>query len=177
MRSDRWLHNLRFGSHRNYRSGFTLIEMMITVAILGIAAAVIMPSLSTEDQMYVDAGVSLMVGDLDFAQTMAISDPSDTSIVKFNVVDSQWWVAPSVTPDTPYTKLYSEETYDTTLGEGRAYLSEGVTFAVSNVTDGCITYNAFGQLDQETNPQITFSLGDASAVITIDSETGFLSVN
>jgi len=150
--------------------------MMITVAIMGIAASIILPALSNNESTYVDAGVSLMVGDFDFAQTMAISDPSDMSIVKFDAPNSRWWVAPFSNPDTPYTKAYSTETFDTTMGVGRAYLAEGVTFSLSNVTNNFIAYDAFGQLNQTTNPQIIFTYGSATATITIDYETGFLTV-
>lgn len=159
-----------------YARAFTLIEMMITVAIMGIAASIILPAISNNESTYVDAGVSLMVGDLDFAQTMSISDPSVMSIVKFDAPNSRWWVAPLTTPDTPYTKSYSTETFDTTLGVGRAYLAQGVTFSLANVTNNYIAYDAFGQLNQTVNPQIIFTYGSATATITVDYETGFLSV-
>ena len=161
---------------RNLR-GFTLIEMMITVAIMGIAASIIMPALANTDYSVVKAGASLMVGDFDFAQTMAISDPSDMTVVKFDSVNSRWWVAPFTKPNTPYVKPYSTETYDTTMGVGRAYLATGVTFTLANVTNNMIAYNAFGQLNQTTNPGVTLIYGSVSATITIDAETGFLKVN
>jgi len=158
------------------RHAFTMVEMMIAVAVMGIAAAIILPALSSDEIVYVDSAVSLMVGDLDFAQTMAISDPSDMTVVKFDAPNKRWWVAPYSTPDTPYTKIYSDEPYDTTLGVGRAYLSADVAFTLNNMTDNFIAYNAFGQLNQTTNPRIIFTYGTASATITIDAETGFLTV-
>ncbi len=161
---------------RNHRAAFTLVEMMITVAVMGIAAAIILPAMSNNDATYADAGSSLLVGDFDFAQTMAISQPDDMTVVIFDAPNARWWVAPASTPDTPYTKSYSTETVDTTLGTGNAYIAQDVTFTLTNVTNSTITYNAFGQLDQTTNPEITFSFGDATSTITINAETGFLTV-
>ena len=158
------------------RLGFTLVEMMITVAIMGIAASIIMPALSNTDYSVVQAGASLMVADFDFAQTMAISDPTDMTVVKFDTNNARWWVAPYSTPDTPFVKPYSTETYDTTMGAGRAYLATGVTFSLTDVTNNMIVYNAFGQLNQATNPVITLTYGSASGTILFDSETGFLKV-
>ena len=147
---------------------------MITVAVMGIAAAILLPALGNNDDSYVDVGVSFIVGDLDLAQSMAISEPSDMVVVKFDTVANRWWVAAFSTPDTPLTKPYSGDPYDTTMGQGRAYLAENVTFTLTNVTNSMIAYNAFGQLDQTTNPEITVSYGSASAKIVIDAETGFL---
>lgn len=153
-----------------------MIEVMITVAIMGIAAAIILPALGNNDRTYVGAGVSMMIGDFDFAQTMAISDPSDQTVVKFDPSRSRWWVAPASDPDTPYEKLYSSDPYDTTMGEGRAYIAEDVTFTLEDITGSLITYNAFGQLEQEMNPKIKLRYKTASATIEIDTETGFLEV-
>ena len=150
--------------------------MLITAAIIAIAAAMALPLLAVSDFHYVDAGASLMVSDFDFAQTTAISQPSEKALVRFDPLASRWWVAPESAPDTPYTAEYTNEPYDTTMGVGRAEVALDVTFTLVNVTNNTITYDAFGALDQDLSPQIVLARNSATRTITVDADLGFLSV-
>ena len=159
-------------------SGFTLIELMITVMLMAIAAAMVIPAINSTDSTHLAAGVSLMIADIDFAQTAAINEPSEKVLVRFDPDNARWWVAPQSTPTQPYLHLYTNDPYDTTMGFGRAMSADGVTFTVVEMekvsSDYQIAYDAFGALDQTTNPQIVLTCGDSSSTITIDAEIGFL---
>lgn len=159
------------------RRAFTLVELVITTSIIAIAAAMVIPTFSANDTAYLGAGVSLMIADLDFAQTTAISAPSEMALVRFDEANERWWVAPESAPNTPYTTLYGGEPYDTTMGVGRAESANGVTFSLVNVADGTIAYTAFGQVDAVANPTIVLQRGAAQSTIIIDFETGFLTTN
>ncbi|MFG0329977.1 MAG: Tfp pilus assembly protein FimT/FimU [Phycisphaerales bacterium] len=159
------------------RAGFTLVELLITTFVIAIATAIVMPMLGANDATYVDTGVSLMVADMDYAQSTAINNPNEMALVCFDPANDRWWVAPESTPATPYTKQYSGEPYDTTLGVGRAEFALGVTFTLTNVSADQIAYNAYGQLKQTLNPSVTLTRGQVVQTITVDAETGFLAVN
>lgn len=53
--------------------GYTLIELLIVVAILGLSGALLIPSLVNADTFSVQAAVRSMVADLTFAQTDALA--------------------------------------------------------------------------------------------------------
>lgn len=153
--------------------GFTLLEMLVTVILIAIAAAMMVPMLASNDSSYVSAGVGLIVADLDFAQATAINDPSDNTVVHFDPTASRWWITKESTPETTLT-MTSGEPYDTTMGVGRAETAINVAFSLVYATDNQIVYDAFGRLTQAVNPTITVTSGSASSQITIDAETGFL---
>ena len=55
------------------RPGFTLIEILCVVVILGIASALIIPQLGSRDDLRAAAGARVLISDLIYAQNMAIS--------------------------------------------------------------------------------------------------------
>lgn len=52
--------------------GFTLVEILVVVIILGIASAVIIPQMGTRDDLRVAAGARVVMSDLMYAQNRAI---------------------------------------------------------------------------------------------------------
>jgi type II secretion system protein H len=59
--------------HRASKSAFTLIEVMIVMVILGIAAACIVPQIGTRDDLDVAAAARSVMADLLYAQNRAIA--------------------------------------------------------------------------------------------------------
>lgn len=55
------------------RRGFTLVEILMVVVILGIVSAMIVPSIGTRDDLNVTAAARTLVADLLYAQNRAIT--------------------------------------------------------------------------------------------------------
>jgi prepilin-type N-terminal cleavage/methylation domain-containing protein len=53
--------------------GFTLVEILIVVVILSIAAAIAIPMLSNAASLQLDSAADLLAGDLEYARSMAIT--------------------------------------------------------------------------------------------------------
>ncbi len=66
---------------RPQHRGYTLIEILIVVVILGISAAVLIPSLGDAHVLRVQAAVRTVVSDIAFAQTDALSYQQRRAIV------------------------------------------------------------------------------------------------
>jgi prepilin-type N-terminal cleavage/methylation domain-containing protein len=58
---------------RIVRHGFTMIELMIVVAIIAIAAAIVVPMASSAGGMQLRAAVTMVAADLEYAKSMSIS--------------------------------------------------------------------------------------------------------
>ena len=55
------------------RSGYTLVELLIVIAILGISAALLVPYMINRDSMNAQSAVRRVIGDLSFAQSDALA--------------------------------------------------------------------------------------------------------
>ncbi|HEV2293498.1 MAG TPA: prepilin-type N-terminal cleavage/methylation domain-containing protein [Tepidisphaeraceae bacterium] len=63
--------------------GFTLIEILMVVVILGIASAIIAPQIGSRDDLKVRAAARVLISDLIYAQNLAISQQKQI-YVKFD---------------------------------------------------------------------------------------------
>ena len=61
--------------------GFTIIEVILVVLIIGIAAAVVVPMVSSAGGMQIRAAVNMVAADLEYAKSMAISRGQPYSVV------------------------------------------------------------------------------------------------
>src|SRR4051812_28020872 len=57
----------------SFRSAYTLIELLIVIAIMGISGALLIPNMVNRDSMNVQSAVRLIIGDLSFAQSDALA--------------------------------------------------------------------------------------------------------
>ena len=55
------------------RCGYTLVELLIVIGILGISSALLVPNLVGRDVLKAEAAVRLVIGDLNFAQSDALA--------------------------------------------------------------------------------------------------------
>ncbi|MEM9019921.1 MAG: GspH/FimT family pseudopilin [Planctomycetota bacterium] len=70
------------------RTGYTLVEVLITVTIMGLAAAIVVPNMLQGGTMGVQAGARMVVADLLFAQNEAMAHNSARRIVFSPSTDS-----------------------------------------------------------------------------------------
>lgn len=76
---ERW--GLVWKSRRSMRRAYTLLEVLVVVAILGTAAALVVPSMSSAGNLRVQAAVREMVADITFAQSDAVAYQARRAIV------------------------------------------------------------------------------------------------
>ncbi|MEE8131249.1 MAG: prepilin-type N-terminal cleavage/methylation domain-containing protein [Vicinamibacterales bacterium] len=75
------MHNKR--ARRVTPHGYTLIELIMVMAVLALAAALLVPSMVGSDTMTAQAAVRLLIADLSFAQSDALANQEYRRVVFF----------------------------------------------------------------------------------------------
>jgi prepilin-type N-terminal cleavage/methylation domain-containing protein len=111
----------------HFRQGFTLIEILSVVVILGIVSAVIIPVIGSRDDLKVAAAARVLMSDLIYAQNRAIATQS-MQYVKFDVAGKRYSVLSAVSPSEAVIKHpVRHDDYITRLGAGGTPGLEQVT--------------------------------------------------
>lgn len=99
-------------AHRNIRA-FTLVEILMVVLILGIASAIIIPSLGTRDDLRASSAARAIMADLIYAQNRAIATQTK-HFVQFS--DDTYSIYASAAMTTPLTHPVNKTPYSVRFG-------------------------------------------------------------
>ncbi len=155
------------------RRGFTLFEMVITIGVVAVAAAMVIPMAPGDATFRVTAAVNVIISDIELAQTMTMSHPDDPVFVKFDAENDQYWLAYMSAPSVPLTRADNGEQYLVQMGVGRAVSAEGVTMEALDMPGGILLFNAQGGVfDPTTTPSVIVKHGEESTTLVIATSTG-----
>jgi prepilin-type N-terminal cleavage/methylation domain-containing protein len=162
----------RGGPERDGRDsirGFTVVELLIVVVILAIAALTAVPMMSSASSMQIRSATSLIMADLEYAKSMAISRGQDYS-VRFNVAADSYQIEDQggtviqhpVKKGFDYVVSFSN---DSRLNR----------IDVTNVTfsDATVTFNCLGSPD--SGGTVSLQAGNTTATVTVEPVTGYIS--
>ena len=177
---------------------YTLIELIMVMAVLALAAALLIPHMVGTDSMTVQAAVRLLIADLSFAQSDALANQEFRRVVFYDegegycilIVDSFDAATPADLDDPSVNYVYDP------LGMMGRYIVdysvddrfEGVAITEATI-DGTIlslqpqiTYDQLGgtvRLDSTPGigGSIVLTFKDSSYRITVSPFTGKLTVN
>lgn len=133
---NRWLATQSFRNvHRRSRSrhscGYTLVEMLIVIALLGLAAGMVVPSMDQAHVLRVQAGVRSIVADITFAQADALAYQEGRGLV-FDVATNSYRIVSvmgnTIDPDTDVLWMngFEDNRYIVQFGEA-AYADAVIT--------------------------------------------------
>jgi len=163
------------GLPSNPARGFTLVEILITVAVMAIVVFVAVPSLAPNDGARLHGALHMVASDLEYAQSVALADPSDPGVLKASADGRSYWVATSSDPDAPITAPFSDEPHVVEFGSGVAAELEGVTIAVDQI-DREVQFDGFGRLAGMADIVVTISNGAGDREILVKASTGVVAV-
>ena len=149
------------------RRGFTLVEILCVVVILGIASAVIIPQIGSRDDLNAAAAARVMMSDLMYAQNRSIAMQKKHFLQfngqSYNVMTRDADTLPLYTITQPVTK----NAYTTTFGDKNT--------ALGNASIGTTSFNGATTIafDEMGSP---YSYVAATNVLTSLTSAGTIKV-
>ena len=155
------------------RRGLTLIEIMVTLTCMAIAAVIIMPAMGDRAPEQLRGAAQILIADLEFAQSQSMSHGDDPRMLAVDADKAGYRIVARSAPTTPVTNPVGGDTYVTRFGLGRATGLNGVRVSAYSLGgDDKLGYAVLGQLDQTAPASITLQCGARKVVVTIDPTTG-----
>ena len=119
------------------------------------------------------AATSILVSDIELAQVMTISYPSEPVVVRFDPAQNRYWLAYADSPETPIARQDNGDPYLVTLGAGRAASAAGVIVMPIGMASNTLAFNEQGGLvDFTSNPMVIVMLGAEVVQLFIAPATG-----
>ena len=155
---------------------FTLVEMLIVVAALGLAASVVVTTMGATERSKLHAASDLVASDLEQARALSITSPADLTVFRSAADATGYWLALASAPNTPIQRGAGGD-YRIVFGQAPADSLAGVTIALTaggatGPGGGMIAFDTFGRLTSAGNATLTLSNTSGSIAITIDNGTG-----
>ena len=156
--------------HRH--QGFTLIELMLSLAILTMLAALAVPMFGDNAALQVDVTRRLLLSDLEHAQIIAISHPEEEIAVVLDNDGGGWHIANTESLETPLLDSVTDEPLVLELGIGAAASAVNVV-VTTNSEDNIIVFDQNGGLRDFTHDvDISIASGETTSTIQISPMTG-----
>ena len=164
------------------RHGFTMIELLVVVAILAIAAAIVVPMASSAGSMQLRAAVNMVAADLEYAKSMSISRGQRYAVIfdktagvyyRYRVVDQgENPIRHPITQKLEYVVSFQS---DARLGQVKI---AGVNF---NGMDK-VSFDSLGSPFDGTGANlntgvITLQAGGITRTVNVEPVTGYISVS
>jgi len=160
----------------NPRRGFTLVNVMVSVAVLAVVAGAMVASLTPDDRARALGAAQLVASDLEYAQSLSLSEPHDPAVVVFDAVNEGYWIARASAPDEPIERSDGSP-YVVIFGQGDAEPFAGVDLRVASGTDeGMLTFDSFGRLEDLADAGLLVGISEDYAMVSVSSSTGFTTV-
>jgi type II secretion system protein H len=159
--------------------GFTLIELLIVLVILGIAAAIAVPMMSSAASMQLRAAGGMVAADLEYAKSMAISRGQRYSVV-FNAANETYEIRD---PNNAVIEHPVRKGHDYAVdfaNDGRLNRIDIVSANFDGNSTVRFDYlgSPFNQAGGDLNSgTITLQAGDSTRTVTVEPVTGFIAVS
>ncbi len=135
-------------------SGFSLIELVMIIVLIGIVMAVAVPKLRNTNEFSLEGSASMIVADIRHAQELAMATHDNKNVV-FTLNGASYTV-----------ETESDSVFRT------VNLPSGVTITSADVT---FTFNPLGEPTVGGGSSVTISAGGNSKTVTVGNYTGRVS--
>lgn len=151
---------------------FTLIDLLLTVVVIGVVAAAAVPALTPEEHLRLQSAAIVLTADLEYAQSATIAEPADPTVIRLREDGLGYWLALESEPDTPIAIPGSGEPYELTFGEGRGAQLGGVFIGLGTDDPTTLTFDPFGRLNGGADVSVRLTNLSGDLIVRIADATG-----
>lgn len=177
------MQNMRQYKNKRGRNGFTLVEIIIVVVILGIAALMAIPMLSSAADIQVRAAANRIAADLDYAKGLAITHQRAYSVV-FDVSGESYEIQDNIGNPVKNPVRPSDDFVVDFSADGRLSQVDIVTADFDSDSDDAITFDYLGSPYKGKNTstplmnsgQITLQADSFSLTVDVEPVTGYVTM-
>jgi prepilin-type N-terminal cleavage/methylation domain-containing protein len=155
-----------------FRKGFTLIEIIIVVVILAIAAMTAIPMMSSGGSVQIRSAANMIAADLEYAKSMSISRGQNYSVV-FDKNTESYRIEDQNSNMIPHPVKKGFYYIVDFKNDGRLNKVD-ITNVNFNSTDR-VKFDCLGSPDN--GGTISLSAGGPTATITVEPVTGFITIS
>lgn len=154
------------------RSGFTMVELIIVVAIIAIAALVAVPMMSSAASVQIRSASNMIAGDLEYARSMAISRGQKYSVVfdpgaeSYKIVDEGGIVIKH--------PVKTASDYIVDFKNNGRFNKVDIANANFNATTS-VQFDCLGS--PNSGGTVSLQAGNTNVTITVEHVTGYVSIN
>jgi type II secretory pathway pseudopilin PulG len=146
---------------------------MVSVAIMAIVAAMLMPTTAGNDQGRATAAARLLASDLEHAQMLALSRPDIRVGLHIDDDGAGWAIVDAANIGVPlmdsYDAGHSGRTLQVRLGQGRAMISPSTLVSPAGQL---LVFTPLGGLESSA-PTLKMASSTGTAHLSVNTDTGF----
>jgi type II secretion system protein H len=172
---------------RRAAAGFTLIEILVVVVILGIISAIIVPQINSRDDLKASSAARALTADLIYAQNLAITR-QQMIYVKFDAAAETYKVVDSVSPENVLTHPVLLSPFLVSLGANattpqlRTVMIGTASFdgqPIIGFDEMGVPYSVTpaGAASAMTAGSVGLTCGSMTMTVTIEPYTGSITIN
>jgi prepilin-type N-terminal cleavage/methylation domain-containing protein len=173
------------GAKYHLRRGFTLVEVIIVVVIISIAALMAVPMFSSAGSMQIRSAGNIIAADLEYAKNMAITRGQNYSVIFDVTAESYKIVEPNgatiahpVKKGFPYIEDFKNDSRLNKVDISSVQFDPGANATVTFDSMG-MPYSGGTAVPGNSlnNGSITISADGTTATISVEPVTGYISIN
>jgi Tfp pilus assembly protein FimT len=167
VESQRLIHN----GYESFVFGFTLIEILVVVVIIMIAAMTVIPMMGSAASVQLRSASNLIAADLEYTKSLAITRQEDYTVVFYEDTESYEVQKNGTVIQHPVNKGFDYRVNFTTDSR----LNGVDIYSVDFNSGDSVKFDCLGS--PLNGGVITLKAGNATTTINVSAVTGFVSIN